>query len=168
MIVWCVCVCVCVCVCTCVHVHLLSCVQLFCNFTDTSPPSSSVHGSFQARILEWVARGSFQPREWTHVSCVACIGGGFFTTEPPEISLTEEIEMSSFQYNQGKRQRNKSIAFKMICAILDKFILQYFWVTLKTFLLCRQTILIIHWYVNKGLLMQCENILLFVIVSRLF
>lgn len=44
-------------------------------------------------------------------------------TEPPEISLTEEIEMQSFQYNQGKRQRNKSIAFKTICGILDKLIL---------------------------------------------
>lgn len=28
--------------------------------------------------------------------------------EPPEISV-EEIEMQSFQYNQGKRQRNKSV-----------------------------------------------------------
>ena len=63
MIVWSVCVCVCVCVRACVHVHvyLLNCVQLFCNFTDTRPPSSSVHGTLQARILEWVARGSFNP-----------------------------------------------------------------------------------------------------------
>ena len=36
---------------------------------DCSPPGSSVHGIFQARILEWVAisfsRGSFQPRDQT-------------------------------------------------------------------------------------------------------
>ena len=36
--------------------------------------SSSVHGIFQARILEWVAisfsRRSSQPRDWTLVSCI--------------------------------------------------------------------------------------------------
>ena len=38
-------------------------------------PGSSVYGIFQARILEWVAisfsRDSSQPRDWTHVSCIA-------------------------------------------------------------------------------------------------
>ena len=46
--------------------------------TDYSPPGSSVHGVFLARILEWVAisssRGSSQLRDWTHVSCVSCTG----------------------------------------------------------------------------------------------
>ena len=36
--------------------------------------SSSVHGIFQSRILEWVAisysRGSSWPRDWTHISFV--------------------------------------------------------------------------------------------------
>ena len=44
----------------------------FCNAMDCSPPSSSVHGIFQARILEWVAisfsRGSSWLRDWTQVS----------------------------------------------------------------------------------------------------
>ena len=31
------------------------CAQLLCNPLDWSPPASSVHGIFQARILEWVA-----------------------------------------------------------------------------------------------------------------
>ena len=47
---------------------------------DCSPPGSSVHGIFQARILEWVAiafpRGSSWPRGWTRVSCIA---GRFLT-----------------------------------------------------------------------------------------
>ena len=38
---------------------------------DCSPPGSSVHGMFQARILEWVAiffsREYSQPRDWTHI-----------------------------------------------------------------------------------------------------
>ena len=42
----------------------------------------TVHGILQAKILEWVAvpfsRGFSQPRDRTHVFCVA---GGFFTSE---------------------------------------------------------------------------------------
>ena len=49
-----------------------------CNPRDCSLPGLSVHGIFQARILEWVAisysRGCFQPRDQTQVSCVSCIG----------------------------------------------------------------------------------------------
>ena len=41
---------------------------------DCSLPGSSVHGIFQARILEWVAiafsRGSSRPRDWNRVSCI--------------------------------------------------------------------------------------------------
>ena len=40
-----------------------------------SLPGPSVHGIFQARVLEWVAisfsRGSSRPRYWTWVSCTA-------------------------------------------------------------------------------------------------
>ena len=42
---------------------------------DCSPPGSSVHGIFQARVLEWAAisfsRGSSQPRDQIQVSCTA-------------------------------------------------------------------------------------------------
>ena len=42
---------------------------------DRSPPGSSIHGIFQARILEWVAisfsRGSSRPRDQTRVSRIA-------------------------------------------------------------------------------------------------
>ena len=58
-----------------------SCPTL-CDSMDCSPPGSSVHGILQAEILEWIAvpfsRGSSWPRDWTHVSCVSCIGGRFF------------------------------------------------------------------------------------------
>ena len=50
---------------------------------DYSPPGSSVHGIFQARVLEWVAisssRESSWPRDQTRVSCGSCLAGGFFT-----------------------------------------------------------------------------------------
>ena len=49
---------------------------------DCSLPGSSVHGIFQARILEWAAisysRGSSRPRDWTHISCISCIGRWIF------------------------------------------------------------------------------------------
>ena len=57
--------------------------DLFCDPKDYSPPGPSVHGISLARIMEWIAisfsRGFSQPRDQTHISCIA---GGFFTTEP--------------------------------------------------------------------------------------
>ena len=45
-----------------------------CDPMDHSPPGCSVHGIFQARILEWVlmpsSRGPSQPRDQTQVSSV--------------------------------------------------------------------------------------------------
>ena len=50
----------------------------FCSHTACCPAGSSVHGLFQARILEQVAisysRGSSRPRDWTRVSCFSCTG----------------------------------------------------------------------------------------------
>ena len=64
-------------VCACMHVQLLSHVQLL-EIPDYSLPGSSVHGILQARILTHAAifssRGSSQPRDWTCISCVSCIG----------------------------------------------------------------------------------------------
>ena len=44
---------------------------------NCSPPGSSVHGVLQAKIIEWVAmpfsRGSFWPRDWTHISYISFI-----------------------------------------------------------------------------------------------
>ena len=48
--------------CLCVCLVAQSCLTL-CNPMDCSPPSSSVHGTLQARILEWAAI-SFSRRSW--------------------------------------------------------------------------------------------------------
>ena len=60
-----------------------------CNSMDCSPPGSSVHGTLQARILEWVAfcfsRGSSQPRHRTQASPTA---SGFFTCLSHQESYT--------------------------------------------------------------------------------
>ena len=51
-----------------------SCLILW-DAMDCSLPGSCVHGTFQARVLEWVAlsfsRGSSWPRDQTLVSCIA-------------------------------------------------------------------------------------------------
>ena len=49
-----------------------------CDPMDCSLPGSSVHGIFQARILEWIAihyfRGCSWHRDWTCISCISCFG----------------------------------------------------------------------------------------------
>ena len=76
-----------------VVVQSLSRFQFFSDPMDCSPPVSSVHGISQAGKLEWVAisssRGSSQPRDWTHVSCLA---GGFFTTESSISQVALEVK----------------------------------------------------------------------------
>ena len=71
--------------------------QLFATLCD--PMDYTVHGILQARILEWVAfpfsRRSFQPRDWTQVSCIA---GGFFTNwafKNPPTNAGDVRDMSS-------------------------------------------------------------------------
>ena len=70
---------------------VLSHVQLLVTLWTISLSGSSVHGIFQARIPEWVAisscRGSSRPRNQTHVSCVSCIAGRLFNSEPSEAPL---------------------------------------------------------------------------------
>ena len=74
----------------CVYKCVSRSVVFLCDPMDGSPPSSSVHGILQARILEWVvipiSRRFSWPRDQTWVSC---IGGRFFT-----IWSTETLEIA--------------------------------------------------------------------------
>ena len=58
-----------------------SCLTL-CDPMDCSLPGSSVLGILQTRILGWVAirssRGTSQPWDWTHISCIAGVFFFFF------------------------------------------------------------------------------------------
>ena len=67
-----------------------SCLTL-CDPMDHSLPGSSIHGIFQARILEWVAisfsRRSSQPGDWTQVSHIV---GRCFT-----VWATRKVECNS-------------------------------------------------------------------------
>ena len=77
-----------------VSVYACMCAQscpTLCDPMDCSPPGSSFHGIFQARVLEWAAisssRGTSQPWYQTHFSCIA---GRFFTTELPGKSFESQ------------------------------------------------------------------------------
>ena len=66
-------------------IQYINCAYSLCSvwlFATLWTAGSSVHGIFQARILERVAisfsRGSSCPRDWTHVACVSCTAGEFF------------------------------------------------------------------------------------------
>ena len=76
-----------------------SCPTL-CDPMDCSLRGSSIHGIFQARILNWVAisfsRGSFQPRDRTRVSCTA----------------------SSRVYHLS-HQGNSSVLYMLICVVFQ-------------------------------------------------
>ena len=77
-----------------VFMLVLSHVRL-CNPMGYRLPGASVCGIFQAKILEWIAmpssRESSQPRDWTHISCVLCIAGRFFSTELPGPTMCQAL-----------------------------------------------------------------------------
>ena len=54
-----------------------SCMSKSLRLMECSLPGSSIHGTFQTRILGWLAiscfRGSSQPRDWTWISYISCI-----------------------------------------------------------------------------------------------
>ena len=87
-----------------VVVYALSYVDSFCDPMDCSQPGSSIHGISQTRIQKWVAisfsRGSSQHKDRT---CISCLAGGFFITEPPgkPMVLVDDV-------NQETEKRKKA------------------------------------------------------------
>ena len=64
-----------------------SCLTL-CDPMDCSLPGSSVHGIFQARVLEWVAISFCRGSSQTKIKPISpALTGRFFTTESPGKSL---------------------------------------------------------------------------------
>ena len=74
---------------------------------------ASQSGIFQARILEWVAmpssRGSSQPRDQTHISCVSCIVGGFFTAEQPR------LDSNWYKYADPTKPQSEAEVSSLLC-----------------------------------------------------
>ena len=64
-------------------VLLLSHAQLFWDPVDCSQLGSSLHGTSQARILEWVAISSSRVSSQPMDRMCPALPGGFFTTKLP-------------------------------------------------------------------------------------
>ena len=75
-----------------------SVVSTLCDPMDCSPPGSSIHGIFQATVLEWVAisfsRGSSRPRYQTQVSHIV---GRHFT-----LWATREVAAYRLGFHHGQ------------------------------------------------------------------
>ena len=71
----------------CMHAKLLQLCPTLCNPMDGSQPGSSVHEISQARIVEWVSmastRASSQPRGWTNIFYISCVGRRVLHQVPP-------------------------------------------------------------------------------------
>ena len=73
--------------CTYMHANSLQSCPALCDAMDYSSPGSSVHGIFQARILEWAAvpppGDPSTPRNESTSLMSPASAGGFFTTSAP-------------------------------------------------------------------------------------
>ena len=82
------------------------------------PSASYVHGIFQARLLEWVAIcyswGSFWPRDQT---CISCISGGCFTTEPPGKPLVSSFWVEKI-LSVSRKQPLVWLCCKYCCSLI--------------------------------------------------
>ena len=102
---------------------------------DGSLPVSSAHGILWARILEWVATPSSggSSRSWDpiYVSCVFCITGRFFTTEPlrmPKVRLTKvQILVLTQGITVNRFLRFRFFICKMKLSSFKKKLFIYFW-----------------------------------------
>ena len=82
-----------------------SCPTL-CNPMGCSLPRSSIHGIFQARVLEWIAisfsRGSSRPRDRTRVSCI--VGRRFTIWATREVQHNENPVQPKIKTNKQQKK----------------------------------------------------------------
>ena len=89
-----------------------------CDSIDCSPSGSSVHGIFQARILELVAvsfpRGPSQPRDQTHITCISCIDRWILSILFSIVALSAYIPT------------NSAVGFSITLTLSRTYYLQFF------------------------------------------
>ena len=96
-----------------------------CHPMDCSLPGSSIHGIFQARVLECVAisfsRGSSQPRDQTQVSCIA---GRCFTVWVTSENLPVKPSSPPFSLRSGTRRKCpiRPLLFNIVLEVLATLI----------------------------------------------
>ena len=97
-----------------------SCPTL-CNPMDCSLPCSSVHGIFQARVLEWVAisfsRGPSRPRDWTRVSRIVSKHFTVWATREVQVINFVSRCCSMMLFNDAVKFFNKIDIFSKLMSI---------------------------------------------------
>ena len=112
-------------------------VQLFCDPMDDNPPCSSIHGILSATILGWVAmtssRESSQSRDQTHVSCISCIAGRFFTNKPPMGKPKEQYRYKLLKVLlwQGMNHLGRDCSITLV--LFNCMYIQYLWCPEKSY-----------------------------------
>ena len=98
-----------------------------CDPMDCSPPSSSVHGILQARILEWVAVPSSRESSWlrdqTYLSCGSCMAGRFFISEPPGKPLIGYTPIQNKKFKKIAGSKSLRSAFTLKDFLMEKLLL---------------------------------------------
>ena len=104
-------------------VDVLSCVRL-CSPMDCSLSGSSAHGIFQARVLEWGAisysKGSSQPRDGTHISCLPALSGRFLNCSGEMINpdwLNLERHIPSWNWRAAEWEWGANNCSLFLCQI---------------------------------------------------
>ena len=94
---------------------------------DCSLPRSSVHGIFQARVLEWVAisfsRGSSPPRDQTWVSRIV---GRRFTIEPPGKIKKNTADVLFFLVLKPRNEQMCFMAYNMVKLFVEVYLRLHF------------------------------------------
>ena len=109
-------------------VSLLSLVRLFCNPMNCSSPGFSVHGLFQAKILEWVAISSPEdlPNPEMEPSCTALQADSlplsylllpFHGTRGPEGRKDKELESIESVWEQSFSQSSWLIMNEVLLSL---------------------------------------------------
>ena len=89
---------------------------------DCSLPGSSVHGIFQAIVLEWIAisfsRGSSRPRDRTRVSCI--VDRRFTVWATREVYIYNSLIHAIYQYipGTGRKNTDKGISKSVTVSVL--------------------------------------------------
>ena len=102
----------------------LSCVQLFCDPINCSLPGSSVHGTSQARILEWVTISFFReeiPPDPSNSGIEPTppeLAGGFFTTNATWEAQRALLSFSSSVVSDSANPYQASLSFTLSRSLL--------------------------------------------------
>ena len=96
-----------------------------CNPMDCSLTGFSIHGIFQARVLEWVAisfsRRSSWPRDWTQVSRIVGRGITIWATREVLLSLASRFFIAESPETVFYIKDSTCFVNKFTCTVLFRF-----------------------------------------------